>query len=56
MTMKLQANEPGAKSFMKDQEEVLAIPTAISVHNAVSGWLRFHVTTAMLTNRAVNIF
>lgn len=53
MTMKLQANEPAAKSFMKDQEEVLAIPSAISAHNAVSGWLRFHVPTAMLTNRDI---
>lgn len=36
MTMKLQANEPAAKSFMRDQEEVLAIPAAISAHSAVS--------------------
>jgi hypothetical protein len=53
MTMKLQANEPGAKSFMRDQDEVLAIPAAVSAHNAVSGWLRFHVPTAMLTNRDI---
>jgi hypothetical protein len=53
MTMKLQANEPGATSFMRDQEEVLAIPAAISSHNAVSGWLRFHVPAAMLTNRDI---
>ena len=53
MKMKLRANEPAAKSFVKDQEELLSIPTAISAHNAISGWLRFHVPTAMLNNRYV---
>jgi hypothetical protein len=53
MTMKLRADESAAKSFVKDQEEALVIPTAISAHNAVSGWLRFHVPAAMLANRDI---
>jgi hypothetical protein len=56
MTMKLRANEPAAKSFVKDQEETLAIPTAISPHNAVAGWLRFHVPAAMLANRDIKAY
>lgn len=56
MTMKLRANEPAAKSFVKDQEESLAIPTAISAHNAVSGWLRFHIPAAMLANRDIEAY
>lgn len=43
MTMKLRANEPAAKSFLRDQQEALAIPIAISAHSAISGWLTFHV-------------
>jgi hypothetical protein len=35
---------------------VLAIPTAISAHNAVSVWLRFHVPAAMLANRAIEAY
>ncbi len=56
LTMKLRANEPAAKSFMKDQEEALVVPTAISAHNAVSGWLRFHVPAAMLANRDIDSY
>jgi hypothetical protein len=56
MTMKLRANEPAAKSFVKDQEEVLPVPTAISAHGAVSGWLRFHVPAAMLVNRDIEAY
>jgi hypothetical protein len=56
MTMKLRANEPTAKSFVRDQEEALAIPTAISAHNAASGWLRFHVPAAMLANRDIEAY
>ena len=56
MTMKLRANEAAAKSFMKDQQQALAIPTAILAHNAVSGWLRFHVPTAMLANRDIEAY
>jgi hypothetical protein len=56
MTMKLRANEPAAKSFLQDQEELFAIPTAISAHNAVSGWLRFHVPAAMLANRDIEVY
>jgi hypothetical protein len=53
LTMKLRANEPAAKSFVKDQEEALVVPTAVTAHNAVSGWLRFHVPAAMLANRDI---
>jgi hypothetical protein len=56
MTMMLGANAPAAKSFMKDQEEALAIPAAISAHNATSGWLRFHVPIAMLANRDIEAY
>jgi hypothetical protein len=56
MAMKLRAHEPAAKSFVKDQEEVLEIPTAITAHNAVSGWLRFHVPAAMLANRDIESY
>lgn len=56
MTMRLRANEPAAKYFMKSQVETLAIPTAISAHNAVSGWLRFHVPAAMLANRDIEAY
>ena len=56
MTMKLRANEPAAKSFVQDKEQVLAIPTAILAHNAVSGWLWFHVPTAMLANRDIETY
>jgi hypothetical protein len=56
MTMKLRANDPAAKSFVKDQEEALSIPTPISAHNAVSGWLRFHVPAVMLANRDIEAY
>ena len=56
MIMKLRANEPAAKPFVRDQEEALAVPTAISAHGAVSGWLRFHVPAAMLVNRDIEAY
>jgi hypothetical protein len=56
MTMKLKANEPAAKSFVRDQESALTIPTTIPAHNAVSGWLRFHVPPAMLANRNIEAY
>jgi hypothetical protein len=56
MTMKLAANEPTARPFVKDQEEVLVIPIAIAAHSAVSGWLRFHVPAAMLINREIEAY
>jgi len=56
MTMKLRANESAPKFFVKDQEQALAVPTAISAHNAVSGWLRFHVPAAMLVNRDIEAY
>lgn len=55
MTMKLRANEPLAKSFVRDQEEALAVPTAISAHNALSGWLRFYAP-AFPVNREIEAY
>lgn len=56
MTMKLRANEPAAKSFVKDQDGALVIPAAVSAHNAVLGWLLFHVPAAMLANRDIESY
>jgi hypothetical protein len=56
MTMKLRANEPAAKSFVRDQVEALAVPMAVSAHGAVAGWLRFHVPAAMLANRDIEAY
>jgi hypothetical protein len=56
MTMKLRANEPASKSFVKDQENALAVPAAVSAHNAVSGWLQFHVPAAMLAKRDIESY
>jgi hypothetical protein len=56
MTMKLRANERAAKSFVNDQDDALAVPAAVSAHNAISGWLRFHVPAAMLANRDIESY
>ena len=56
MTMKLGANESAAKYSVKNQEQALAVPTTISAHNAVSGWLRFHVPAAMMVNRDIEAY
>lgn len=56
MTVKLRAHASLAKSFVKDQEETLPVPTAISAHNAVSGWLRFYLPAAMLIDRDIEAY
>ena len=56
MTMKVRANELLAKTFVKDQDQTLVIPTPITAHNAVSGWLRFRVPAIALTRREIEAY
>jgi hypothetical protein len=56
MTMKVRANEPLAKPFVKDQDQTFVVPTAIAAHNAVSGWLRFYVPAAVVARRDIEAY
>tara|TARA_R110002020_G_scaffold58354_2_gene159929 strand:+ start:854 stop:1402 length:549 start_codon:yes stop_codon:yes gene_type:complete len=56
MTMKVRANERLAPSFVKGQDETLAVPASISAHNAISGWLRFHTPGPMLLDRDIESY
>lgn len=48
MTIKVRANGELALNFVKGQDTTLTIPASISAHNAISGWVRFHVPAPML--------
>lgn len=56
MTIKIRANESPALNFVKGQDTNLSVPASISAHNAVSGWLRFHVPAALLTQMAIESY
>ena len=48
MTMKIKANEPLVTNFVKGQDERLPVPSSVSAHNTISGWILFHLPAPML--------
>jgi hypothetical protein len=56
MTVKIRTNGSSALNFVKGQDAALAVPASISAHNAISGWLRFHVPAALLEGVAIESY
>lgn len=56
MTMKLRANEPKVTKFVEGQGEMLSVPAPVNAHGAASGWLYFHVPSAMLAGRDIDTY
>lgn len=50
MTMKIRSAANSDLNFIVGNGSSLPIPSPVSAHNAVSGWILFHVPTPMLAN------
>lgn len=57
LTVRLKANDPKATSFVLGQEDFsLSVPFTITAHNAVSGWLRFHLPAKIFETAEIQTY
>lgn len=56
MTLKIKANGPLATNFVRGQDERLPVPSLVSAHNTISGWIHFHIPAPILAGTDIESY